>query len=343
MFLRKIIFRYINRIILSIFLFLSVYSLANASAGVYLNPSVTTASVDDSIAVSIRVSSDESINAISGDVLFPSDKLELTSLSKTNSIVDLWPANPTFSNKSGEVHFEGVVLNPGFIGEGGRVLTMNFKVKEEGDAQIHFSSASVLANDGQGTNVLNSKKSLTINLVPGEKKISQKENDVVATSSVSTTTPIVTSSTQTPTNEFKQPTVDVFKEYDIGLIGYKSIGYLSLAIILTALVFALLALFWGGLIILARLKNKFFDEISGVNKLAQREIDILHNESLLRIKRVQKIAGEKMLDSKTKNIFKELLIKLKDIEILTRRKIINKKNNNSDLSQKEPEYNAKSA
>lgn len=96
----------------------------------------------------------QSINAVSGILSFPQDKLQVVSISKADSILTLWVQEPSFSNTQGTVSFEGVVPNPGFTGSSGRVLTINFKVVAQGEAPIKFSSGSVLANDGNGTNIL---------------------------------------------------------------------------------------------------------------------------------------------------------------------------------------------
>ncbi|MES2214297.1 MAG: cohesin domain-containing protein [Patescibacteria group bacterium] len=106
---------------------------------------------------SVYVSSPtEAINAVQGTVSFPAQNLEVLSLSKSGSIVGLWVQEPTFSNLAGQVNLEGVVLNPGFIGASGKVLTITFRTKAAGSVPVIFSSSSVLANDGQGTNVLKS-------------------------------------------------------------------------------------------------------------------------------------------------------------------------------------------
>ncbi|MCD4760678.1 hypothetical protein K8R42_02150, partial [bacterium] len=54
----------------------------------------------------------------------------------------------------GKVNFEGIVLNPGYTGSAGKILTVGFRTKASGTANLTFSSGSVLANDGQGTNIL---------------------------------------------------------------------------------------------------------------------------------------------------------------------------------------------
>mgnify|MGYP001604339207 CR=1 FL=1 len=94
------------------------------------------------------------MNAASGVIFFPSDKLEVVSLLKSASIFSLWAQEPSFSNSAGTVNFEGAVLSPGFTGSSGKIITVNFRVKTPGAADLSFSSGSILANDGQGTDIL---------------------------------------------------------------------------------------------------------------------------------------------------------------------------------------------
>lgn len=106
-----------------------------------------------SFSTSVFVSStDTAINAVSGRVTFPSDTLRVKSISKSGSIVSLWAAEPTAGN--GFVSFEGVILNPGYTGSGGKILTVTFDVIGGTSATVGIGGASVLANDGIGTNVL---------------------------------------------------------------------------------------------------------------------------------------------------------------------------------------------
>jgi hypothetical protein len=106
----------------------------------------------------------ESINAVSATISYPTDKLSLVSISKANSIITIWASEPTFSNQTGTADVEGVLLNPGFTGAGGTVVTLNFKVKSGGSATLAFTQSAVLANDGKGTNVLTSSSGKTITL-----------------------------------------------------------------------------------------------------------------------------------------------------------------------------------
>ncbi|MDD5749954.1 MAG: hypothetical protein PHO91_04255 [Patescibacteria group bacterium] len=133
------------------FLFLPIAQAAT----LYTTPTSGSYNIGQNFSVVIYVSSpDKAINAVSGALRFPSDKLEVVSLSKNNSAVSLWVQEPSFSNSQGTINFEGIVLNPGYTGSAGRVLTVSFRTKANGSAPLTFSSGSVLANDGQGTNVL---------------------------------------------------------------------------------------------------------------------------------------------------------------------------------------------
>jgi four helix bundle protein len=132
------------------------------AASLYFSPSSGSYNVGSTFTVNVYVSSeDQAMNAASGIISFPLDKLEVISLSKNNSIFSLWVQEPSFSNNLGTINFEGIVLNPGFTGSNGKILAITFKVKSAGVANLNFSSGSVLANDGKGTNILKTLSNAT--------------------------------------------------------------------------------------------------------------------------------------------------------------------------------------
>jgi len=140
-----------------LFVIFGILPATAQAANLYFSPSSGSHAVGTTFSVSIYVSSaDQAINAASGVISFPSDKLEVTSLSKTGSIFTLWVQEPSFSNSAGTVNFEGIVLNPGFTGANGKAINIAFRTKAAGSAPLAFSSGSALANDGQGTNILTS-------------------------------------------------------------------------------------------------------------------------------------------------------------------------------------------
>lgn len=138
-----------------VFIFLVVSPATVQAASLYFSPSSGSHTVGATFSVNVSVSSvDQAMNAVSGIVTFSQDKLEVISLIKTGSIFNLWVEEPLFSNSAGTVNFEGIILNPGFTGTSGKIITINFKIKAAGQALLAFSSGSVLANDGRGTNIL---------------------------------------------------------------------------------------------------------------------------------------------------------------------------------------------
>jgi len=180
----------------TIFIFVAIVIMARVSivhaASLQLSPASGSYAVDQTFAVTVSVSSaDRAMNSVSGVVTFPTDSLEVSSISKTGSILNLWVQEPSFSNAGGTVNFEGIVLNPGFTGSNGKIITITFKVKARAAASLALTSATVLANDGKGTNILagvsGSKLTLTDPAAPpppvGEKK------------TIEPTTPVITSST----------------------------------------------------------------------------------------------------------------------------------------------------
>ncbi len=138
-----------------VLLFLGILPTGARAATLYLSPSLGSYAVGSTVAVNVYVSSPEqAMNAASGVVSFPKDKLEALSLSKSASIFSLWVQEPDFSNTLGTINFEGIMLNPGFTGASGKILGITFRVKTTGISAITFSSGSVLANDGKGTEIL---------------------------------------------------------------------------------------------------------------------------------------------------------------------------------------------
>lgn len=135
------------------------------AASLYFSPTSGSFSVGSTFSVGVYVSSaEQAMNAAGGTISFPADKLEVTALSKSGSIFSLWVQEPAFSNGAGTISFEGIVMNPGFTGASGKIITATFKVKAGGDGSLIFASGSILANDGKGTNILEGLGSAQFNL-----------------------------------------------------------------------------------------------------------------------------------------------------------------------------------
>lgn len=140
-----------------------------SAASLAVTPAAGTHVVGSTFTTTVFAASDApALNAVSGDISFPANLLEVVSLSKNQSIVSHWVKEPVFSNTAGTIQFEGVVLNPGYTGTAGRVLTVTFRVKNTGSADVAFITGSILANDGEGTEILKNRSTATYVLRPAE-------------------------------------------------------------------------------------------------------------------------------------------------------------------------------
>jgi hypothetical protein len=137
-------------------------SFADA-ATLYLSPSSGSYVNGKAFTVNVYVSSpSESMNAVSANIGVDTSKFSIVSASSVGSVVNFWVQQPAVSGSS--ISFEGVVLNPGYQGSGAKVASFVLLPKATGSGSVSFSSASVLANDGQGTNILDSSTGATYSI-----------------------------------------------------------------------------------------------------------------------------------------------------------------------------------
>lgn len=125
------------------------------SASLFLSPSTGTYSVGSTFSIAVKVNSGgQAINAGDAILIFNPSKLEVRNISKAGSIFTLWVQDPIFSNSAGTISLAGGKQSPGYNGSSATIITITFKAITSGTASVSFSSGSVLADDGKGTNVL---------------------------------------------------------------------------------------------------------------------------------------------------------------------------------------------
>jgi hypothetical protein len=129
---------------------------AEAAASFVIAPATAVVPASTQFTVSVLISSDQAVNAAQGTVTFPTDRLQVVQISKAGSIFQFWSQEPSFSNANGTVDFSGGLPSPGFIGQGGLALKIIFRASGRGTAAVNIVQGAILANDGLGTNVLNS-------------------------------------------------------------------------------------------------------------------------------------------------------------------------------------------
>lgn len=141
-------------------LFFGVKAEAKA-ASLYFSPASGTYSAGQTFSVSVFVSSpDQAMNAASGSITVSSETIVITGISK-GGIVSFWPKEPSFS--AGSARFDAVITN-GYTGGGGKILTLSVRALKTGTGTIRFSSGSVLAHDGKGTNITSGLGSATFTI-----------------------------------------------------------------------------------------------------------------------------------------------------------------------------------
>ena len=136
-------------------LFFFIAAPVQAQGGsLFLSPGSGSFIVGDAFSVEVELdTAGIPVNAAQATIYFPLDRLEVLNISKESSVFTLWPEEPEFSNFSGEISFSGGTPHPGFSGIG-NIITINFKAKEEGMANLALGEGRVLADDGKGTNIL---------------------------------------------------------------------------------------------------------------------------------------------------------------------------------------------
>jgi len=166
--------------LLFLLVIISLFSTSRASAAsLSLAPSQMTVSVGNIVSLKVVTSTDNKIiNNAEANIQFPTDMLEVVSISKSSSIFTLWVEEPTFSNSTGKISFSGGLPNPGYTGQNGQIATITFKAKKTGSASVFFTDGAVRENDGLGTDILISKNNAIIKIgVPEVVEVPQVPSD----------------------------------------------------------------------------------------------------------------------------------------------------------------------
>lgn len=125
------------------------------AAEIYLNPSEQIVSADSTFVVEVMVDSqNEVINAISSQITYPQDYLEVVDLNYGDSLLTIWPVAPSYDHQSGIINFTGGTPQGSYVFDA-RILSITFRAKRNGKININFVSekTSVHLNDGNGTPV----------------------------------------------------------------------------------------------------------------------------------------------------------------------------------------------
>lgn len=141
------------------FYFSLAQSVIAESASLFLSPNSGTFFVGSTFDVSIFVNTGgENVNAVQVDLKFDPQKLQVASPTTGKSFIEVWVAQPTYSNTKGTLSFIGGIPYPGINTSAGLVSTVTFRAISHGQTTIQFlDSSKVLRNDPEGTDILTSK------------------------------------------------------------------------------------------------------------------------------------------------------------------------------------------
>lgn len=149
----------VNIISILIILFCLFIPNKTNAATLSLLPTSTDAFVGDTISLKVFVDTGgKYVNNAESTIQFPIDMLEVTSIKRSSSIFSLWVEEPTFSNITGKITFNGGVPSPGFNGSSGYITTISLRAKKKGTASLIFLNGAIRENDGLGTDILTEKK-----------------------------------------------------------------------------------------------------------------------------------------------------------------------------------------
>jgi len=153
-------------LIIPILYFGNISLTYSQGASLYLSPASGTFFVGSTFDVSVFVNTGgEYINAVEVNMKFDPAKLQVASPTAGKSFIEVWVAQPTFSNTQGTMSFIGGVPSPGIKTSSGLVSTVTFRAISPGETSILFeASCKALRNDPHGTNILTSMSRGVYNL-----------------------------------------------------------------------------------------------------------------------------------------------------------------------------------
>ncbi len=117
-----------------------------ASANIYFTPASSSPKLGESFNVDIGVNTGgEGVTAVKAYLNFDKDKLIITGFDRSASVFPNW-WEATYDNDAGWVHLQATTPSPGYSGEGGLLVRVNFQSKAEGIASLTAISESLILN-----------------------------------------------------------------------------------------------------------------------------------------------------------------------------------------------------
>ena len=154
------------------FIFFSqgVFATSALAATIKIESDFSNLHVGDVFTIDVTVDAEkQTLNAIETSIVFPEDILEYVSNDDGDSAISLWIQKPSQQN-SNVITLSGITPG-GFVQDNVKILSLTFKVLNEGQGNIENTNTKLLINDGLGTEALVNQQNLHLSVVEGNSSI----------------------------------------------------------------------------------------------------------------------------------------------------------------------------
>lgn len=141
-------------------------SLGGAEAVAYFSPysESPALTLGETAKFDININASSPMNVLGATLAFP-DSLEVVSISKERSFMDLWTEETTINEETGRLQFSGGTTKKGGLTGVATAITISVRAKKIGQAQLTFSEAFMYASDGKGRELKTNTRPYTLTIV----------------------------------------------------------------------------------------------------------------------------------------------------------------------------------
>jgi hypothetical protein len=129
----------------------------------YITPAPESVVVGDRVTLSIQLNAKVPVNAIGTTLVIPPE-VEIVTISKEDSFIDLWTEDLILRQTAGELRFSGGTLDRGGLTEVHTALTLTLEATQPGEAVFSFKDTEVRAHDGTGDLVPTELRTLSLSI-----------------------------------------------------------------------------------------------------------------------------------------------------------------------------------
>ena len=162
-----------TKTIVPILLFALCVPLFAFAAEIRLDSHKVEVKTGEQFVVDVVVNSEEQLNAIEGQIVFPEGLLSVREIRDGNSVINFWVEKP-HSVLPNKILFSGITPG-GWSGANNQIFAVVFEAKKDGDTLIMLQEVTALRNDGAGTKESISIRNVDIVIEPGDSKVRREE------------------------------------------------------------------------------------------------------------------------------------------------------------------------